>query len=309
LTFGSQIVLDQCWTKSDLKGSPSEKKSRPLKPSPAGLPSNPPKLHNPLPPLPEELQNSIRSVNPTDGLKLIALTFDLCEGQGEIAGYDADIVDLLRAAKIKATFFAGGKWLHSHPDRAMQLMADPLFEIGNHSWNHPNFRLISEPQIHEQIIRTQTRYEVLRENLAQKIQAQGIDITEMDKIPKVPFTFRFPYGTCNEQALRVTAALGLPAIQWNVVTADSCRSQTAEKIARTIVKKAKPGAIVIMHANGKGIHTAHALALCLPQLRNLGYQFVTISELLQTGPVVSAATCYETKPNDNLRYDRPGKKK
>ena len=41
-----------------------------------------------------------------------------------------------------------------------------------------------------------------------------------------------------------------------------------------------------MHANGKGTHTARALALCVPQLQNQGYQFVTISELLQAGPAL-----------------------
>ena len=112
-----------------------------------------------------DLQNSIRSVTPAEGRKLVALTFDLCEGKGELAGYDADIVDFLRASKVKATFFAGGKWLQSHPDRAMQLMADPLFEIGNHSWNHPNFRLISEAAMHEQIVRTQAQYEIIWEEL------------------------------------------------------------------------------------------------------------------------------------------------
>jgi peptidoglycan/xylan/chitin deacetylase (PgdA/CDA1 family) len=190
----------------------------------------------------------------------------------------------------------------------MQLMADPLFEIGNHSWNHPNFRLISEAAMQEQIVRTQAQYELIWEDLAQKVQAQDLDSSEMNKIPKILLTFRFPFGTCNEPALRVTAAQGLPAIQWNIVTADSCKTQTADKIAQTIVKRAKPGAIVIMHANGKGIHTARALAICVPQLQQQGYEFVTISELLQAGPVFSTATCYEEKPNDNLRYDRMPKK-
>ncbi len=308
LTFGSQIVLDGCWSPAELEAKSSEKKSAPPKRSPhTPQPPNSPK--NTLPALPPDRQNSIRSVTPADGRKLIALTFDLCEGKGEIAGYDADIVNFLRASKVKATFFAGGKWMQSHPDRAMQLMADPLFEIGNHSWSHPNFRLVSEPEMHEQIARTQAQYEIIWEDLAKRVKAQGLDSGEMNNIPKLPFTFRFPYGTCNEQALRVTASHGLPAIQWNIVTADSAKSQTAEKITRVIMKRAQPGSIIILHANGKGINTARALPLCVPQLLNQGYQFVTISELLQTGPVFAAAICYEEKPNDNQRYDRIFNKK
>ena len=75
--------------------------------------------------------------------KLIALTFDLCEQPGEIAGYDGAIFDYLRANGIKATFFAGGKWMRSHAERAQQLMSDPLFEMGNHSEAHRNLKLLS----------------------------------------------------------------------------------------------------------------------------------------------------------------------
>ena len=120
-------------------------------------------------------------------------------------------------------------------------MADPLFEIGNHSWSHPNFRLIPKRQMHEQIVRTQAQYEILWEDLATKVQVKSIDGREMNKIPRMPLTFRFPYGTCSPQALRVTAALGLPAIQWNIVTADSCKTQTAEKNCLDHCEKVQPG--------------------------------------------------------------------
>jgi peptidoglycan-N-acetylglucosamine deacetylase len=309
LTFGSQIVLDGCWSETELKGTFLEKKTLPRKPAPARPQQMPASCKNTLPPLPTHLQNSIRSVIPADGRKLIALTFDLCEGQGEIAGYDADIVDFLRTNKIKATFFAGGKWMKSHPERTMQLIADPLFEIGNHSWNHPNFRLLSEAAMQEQIMRTQAQYEILWENLAARVQAKDLPSSEMNKIPRLPFTFRFPYGTCTPQALHLTAGLGLPAIQWSIVTADPVKSQTAERIARTILNRVKPGAIIIMHANGKGIHTARALSLCVPQLQHQGYQLVMVSELFQAGPVFSTATCYQEKPDDNEHYDRINRKK
>src|SRR5262249_29725469 len=59
---------------------------------------------------------------PAGAEKMIALTFDLCEQPDEVAGYQGDIVDLLRAEKARATFFAGGKWLLTHKLRAEQLM-------------------------------------------------------------------------------------------------------------------------------------------------------------------------------------------
>ena len=68
------------------------------------------------------------------GKKLVALTLDLCETPGELAGYDGAIVDILRVRGVKATFFAGGQWMASHKARTGQLLSDPLFEVGTHGW-------------------------------------------------------------------------------------------------------------------------------------------------------------------------------
>ena len=191
LTFGSQKILSSCWTEADLRGTAAEKKTSSKRlPPPPPLP--PPSCQNALPPLPSMLQAHIRAVAPPPGEKPLALTFDLCEGQGEITGYDGDIVDFLRSRGLKATFFAGGKWLQSHPERGMQLMADPLFEIGNHSWNHPNFKSLSAPQIQEQVVRTMAQYELLWEKLRRKAQSQDIPASEMETILACRLPSAFP---------------------------------------------------------------------------------------------------------------------
>jgi peptidoglycan/xylan/chitin deacetylase (PgdA/CDA1 family) len=282
-TFGSQAILEKLWSPAELQGeSPHISLNLP--------PANP----NPqtiLPPVPAQWQNSIRGVNPLKGRKVMALTFDLCEGAREISGYDAGIVNYLRAQGVRATFFAGGKWLHSHPEKGMQLMADPLFEIGNHSWSHPNFRQLTAKAMEDQILRTQVQYEVLWQELARRARAKGLDPAEMEKIPRVPCAVRFPYGTCNAQALQILARLGLTAIQWNIVTGDPDKHQYAQRIAAIILHMIEPGSIIICHANGRGWWTAEALPLFVPKLKDLGYEFVTISELLQCGPAVATPDC------------------
>ena len=85
------------------------------------------------------------------GIRRIALTFDLCEQPYEIAGYQGDIVDFLRDRDIAATFFAGGKWLLTHAERAGQLMSDDRFEIANHAWEHRNLRLLSGTRLATEI--------------------------------------------------------------------------------------------------------------------------------------------------------------
>jgi peptidoglycan-N-acetylglucosamine deacetylase len=285
LAFGSQVTLDKLWPPAALQ---AESPLIPLKSPPAG--PNPKTI---LPPVPAQWQHSIRGVEPLHGRKVVALTFDLCEAAGGISGYDAGIVNYLRAQRVQATFFAGGKWLHSHPEKAMQLMADPLFEIGNHSWNHPHFQHLSAKAMADQILRTQAQYEVLWQELARRTHAQGIDPREMEKIPRVPRAFRFPYGACNAQALQLLARLGLVDIQWSIVTGDPDRHQYARRIASVILNRVEPGAIIICHANGRGWWTADALPLFIPRLKALGYEFVTISELLQCGPAVATEDCVQ----------------
>lgn len=286
LTCGSRLLLEKLWTPAELQGE------SPLPPAASPPPASPP-LKTQLPPVPVEWQNSIRKVNPLQNRKVVALTFDLCEGAREISGYDAGIVNYLRAQQVEATFFAGGKWLASHPEKALQLMADPLFEIGNHSWSHPNFRALSEKAMADQVLRTQAQYEALWQELSRRAAARGINPSEMEKIPRVPRVFRFPYGACSDAALRVLARLGLPAIQWSIVTGDPDKRQYAHRIAQAILSRIQPGAIIICHANGRGWWTADALPLFVPKLRDQGYTFVTVSALLRSGPALATPDCLQ----------------
>jgi peptidoglycan/xylan/chitin deacetylase (PgdA/CDA1 family) len=112
---------------------------------------------------------------------------------------------------------------------------------------------------------------------------------------------RFPYGRCNAKSLAAVADAGLLAIQWDVVTGDPDPHVSAKTIANTILTRAHPGAIIVAHANGRGLHTAEALALALPKLKEEGYNFVTVSELLKAGKPVIASSCYLNHPGDSPR--------
>lgn len=261
----------------------------------------------PQKPLPSGWAGSIRSVKPYHSEKLIALTFDLCEAANEKSGYDASIINYLRDHRIKATLFVGGKWMRSHPEKTMQLMADPLFEIGNHSWSHANLGVLSGSRLYDQITWAQAEYQYWRNQLLKSDCAIKLGDTAIAQTQPAPTLFRFPYGTCNAEALTAVNQAGLVAIQWNIVSGDPAKGQTAKYIARTILNQAQPGAIIVAHANGRGWHTAEALPIIFSELTQRGYQFVTVSELLAKGEIVSANSCYEMKPGDNLRYNRLSK--
>jgi peptidoglycan/xylan/chitin deacetylase (PgdA/CDA1 family) len=115
---------------------------------------------------------------------------------------------------------------------------------------------------------------------------------------------RFPYGRCDAKSLTAVADAGLLAIQWDLVTGDPDPHQSAKAIVNTILTRVHPGAIIVAHANGRGWHTADALAIAIPKLKEEGYSFVTVSELLKAGKPVIAANCYLTRPGDMPRLAR-----
>ena len=230
------------------------------------------------------------------------MTFDLCEQPGEVAGYDGGIVDYLRKEHVKATFFAGGKWLRSHEERARQLMADPLFEIANHSEAHRNLRQLNGSRLPDEILGPQRAYATIRTALSQS-QCAREHQDAMSRVPAAPTLFRFPYGACNGAAIDAVNKLGLTAIQWDLATGDPVPATSANAIAQTMLHRALPGSIVVSHANGRGWHTAEGLALAIPKLRAKGFEFVTVSELLAAGKPVVEQRCYDNHPGDTDRYD------
>ena len=301
-TAGAPSLQALCFSPAALASNLDERAPRRL----MGRPDTRPVKRElaPFNPIPDDMAGSIRRVRIKDGRKLIALTFDLCEARGEVSGYDGAIIDTLRQNHVKATFFAGGKWMLDHDERAQQLMSDPNFEIGNHSWSHANVRRLDTPRTLSEIRNAQSAYESVRAELSSR-QCLAGDAEALSKVPPRLGLYRFPYGACNAGALRTIAGQGLLAIQWDVAMADPVLMQTGERIVRTVLARVKPGSIIIGHANGRGAHTNDALPVLIPELKKRGYEFVTVSELLAAGEPEIAQECYDEKPGDVDRYDRP----
>jgi peptidoglycan-N-acetylglucosamine deacetylase len=285
----------QCWSAEALGGRPGEKAIHRSTYDPAIEPRGEDVA---LPPVPAGRRGSIRGVRLPKGLRLVALTFDLCSNPNEISGYEGEIVDKLRGLGVKATFFPSGKWLLDHKERAEQLIADPLFEVGSHSWTHRNFRLLPVEGAAADLALDLKADAAIRRALNAKACFRPASV------PAHTALFRFPFGTCNAGTLAAVNDAGLLAIQWDVVSGDPVKAITAEAIRQGVVSHVKPGSIVVMHANGRGFHTAGALPLVIDDLRKRGFEFATVSELLAKGEPVIADSCYELKPGDNARYDK-----
>lgn len=191
----------------------------------------------------------------------VALTFDACETPGKRAGYDARIVRILTASRTPATLFLGGLWMRSHPAVTRELAGNGLFELGSHSYSHPDLTKISNSRISAEVLMAQ------REMLRLTGRAARV--------------FRLPFGFNNERVLRMVAARGLHVIQWDVVTGDPDPNVSADDIVGAVRGGAGNGSIIIMHMNGRGWHTAEALPGVIRVLRERGLRPVTVSRLLR----------------------------
>jgi peptidoglycan-N-acetylglucosamine deacetylase len=302
---GTSGQLRQCWMPEELRGTPEEKG---IVQNVASAYRRPPAGRPQATPLPREWRGAIRRVDLPLGVMKVALTFDLCEQPHEVAGYDGPIIDFLRKTKTRATFFAGGKWIVTHTKRAREVIADPLFEVGNHTWEHRNLRSVRGERLLNEINAAQIAYgQVYAELVRQQCIApeRGYKVQGLDVQPGVPQLFRFPFGACDVQSLRAVADAGLIAIQWDLSSGDPARRLSASHMADAVLRSVRPGSIVLFHANGRGWRTAQALGVILSALRARGYELVTVSDLLNTKgarPVISQ-TCYDARPGDTNRYD------
>ncbi|WP_454914715.1 polysaccharide deacetylase family protein [Xanthobacter sediminis] len=290
---GAWAAGPACYPAAALAARPGEEQ---VQPHPPGEPVTLPAVAlAPAVPVPAALRGSIRRVDLPAGVRLVALTFDLCEASSERSGYDGAIVDYLRAEGVAATFFGGGKWLMSHGERGAQLIADPTFEMGNHTWSHANLTVRSGEAMQRQVDDADVAFALTRADAT----AQGC---ALPAVPARPALFRFPYGSCSAESLAYVNDTGHLAIQWDVDSGDPA-FLGAKLMADDMERQIRPGSIVLMHANGRGKHTAEALKRLVPALKAKGYRFVTVSQLLAAGRPVIADTCYSLKPGDTRVYD------
>ncbi|MFD5162142.1 polysaccharide deacetylase family protein [Streptomyces hawaiiensis] len=184
-------------------------------------------------------------------VKCIALTFD----DGPAAPETATLLTHLARYKARVTFFTVGQNVAAHPD-LVRAEAKAGHEIGNHSWNHPDLTRLTRQQIASQIDRTSAAIKA----------ATG----------KTPTLLRPPYGAINRT---VRTATTLSPVLWDVDTED-WKYRDPAKVARTVIDKAQPNDVVLLH----DIHPTSVAAVpeILRTLTARGYHFVTVSHLRAT---------------------------
>ncbi len=191
-----------------------------------------------------------------------ALSFD----DGPHPEFTPRLLDILARHQAHGSFFMIGKSAKRYPEVVRQV-ADAGHAIGNHSWDHSSFPLISG-----------------RERRAQ------IRACENAIVPYGVRLFRPPYGHQDFASHLDAVLLGYRVVTWSSVAQDWL-DHDAAWIAGRIVNEIYPGSIILLH---DGLYhylderyadrgaMLEAVDMVLTRLAGR-FQFVTIPELFRRG--------------------------
>ncbi|BBB92308.1 MAG TPA: polysaccharide deacetylase family sporulation protein PdaB [Methylomusa anaerophila] len=186
--------------------------------------------------------------------KVVALTFDHSWGNK----FTPSILDTLKQHDLKVTFFIMGPWAKKYPEVAQRMVTDG-HEIASHGYRHENYGDMPPAWVKEDITKAQ---ELIKE-------VTGVE-TKL---------IRPPNGHYSQTSLKVADELGYKTIIWNVDSLD-WKNPGRDVIIDRIMKRIKPGAIILMHASDTPVQTAEALPVVIEKIKAEGYKIVTVSELL-----------------------------
>lgn len=186
--------------------------------------------------------------------KKIALSFDAAWGNEDTT----KILEILKKHDIHVTFFMTGGWVESYPDDVKAILAAG-HDLGNHSENHKNMSQLSDEEKKEELMKVHTKVQELT----------GYEM----------FLFRPPYGDYDNAVVNVAKDCGYFTIQWDVDSLD-WKDYGVDSIIKTVTrhKHLGNGSIILCHNGAK--YTAQALDTLIATLKNEGYTFVPISELI-----------------------------
>jgi peptidoglycan/xylan/chitin deacetylase (PgdA/CDA1 family) len=186
----------------------------------------------------------------------VAITFD----DGPHPENTPRLLDLLAERRVRATFYLIGEPVTLHPDVVRRTMAEG-HEVGSHTWSH-------------RFLTTQSGHSIARE-LARTEEA----IEDAIGIP--PRSLRPPYGAVTRGMARwIDHQFGYPTVLWSV-TARDWEGPGASVITERLVTETTAGSIILNHDTVTA--TVDAMPETLDRLLDRGFQFVTVSELIELG--------------------------
>lgn len=209
----------------------------------------------------EPLPITTAEVKPLDPeKKYVAFTFD----DGPHPENSQKITDKLLEYGGKGTFFVVGNLIYGDREKGMKYAYEHGMEIALHCWSHDWYYTKNPEKYHDEVYR-------------------GADAIK-NSIGVWPTLMRPPGGNITEEQYKSSE---FAVIIWDVDSNDWRYKSNKERsqrenidiIVNNIMSEVKPGSIILMHE----IYENSYLAFCeaIDKLAAQGYEFVTVSELLQ----------------------------
>ncbi|MGE9311156.1 polysaccharide deacetylase family protein [Niabella sp. CJ426] len=189
--------------------------------------------------------------------KKIALTFD----DGPLNNYTPQILSILEACKVRATFFCIGKNAAMHADLLKQVHEQGHI-IGSHSYSHGFwFDLLSSKKMEADL---QQAHHLFQNEL-------GLNVK----------WFRPPYGVTNPNLKKAVERMGYTAIGWNVRSMDTV-AKDDQGLLNKLKQSLKPGGIFLFHDTMAV--TVSVLADFIIYAQQQGYEITPLDKLLNLQP-------------------------
>lgn len=192
--------------------------------------------------------------------KLIALTFD----DGPDKDFTPQVLDILKKNDIKATFFVVGENVGWNPE-ILKREYEEGHAIGNHTFTHINVAKRDYSEVDKEINKTQEAIKKV--------------------IGKEPSLFRPPYRAISREMCSIAKSKNMDIVLWSDLDPRDWSNPGVDYIVDTIMSKVKNGTIILLHdynnLRNKRSQTVQALDIVIPKLKEKGYKFVTVPELIE----------------------------
>lgn len=185
---------------------------------------------------------------------VVAISFDAAWGNEDTN----EILSILEKNGVKATFFMTGEWVENYPEDVKKIY-EAGHDLANHSENHKNMSQLSYGDCESELMKVHNKVKELT----------GYDM----------YLFRPPYGDYDNDVICKATECGYYTIQWSIDSLDWKNYGVDDIIERVLNHKAlKPGAIILCHNGAQ--YTAKALDTLIKCVKEKGYEFVPISQLI-----------------------------
>jgi len=189
---------------------------------------------------------------------VVALTFD--DGPNE--PYTSRVLDVLRQADVKATFFLLGANVERHPETVGRILGEG-HDIGNHTVDHAVLPLRGPGHIRSTIRGASDIIE----------RACGVR----------PRLFRAPHGWRNPWVDAIARQEGCRPVAWTLGVYDTARPGS-DRIRQRVVDGLANGCIILLHdGRGTEVHAdasqvVDALPGIIDEARRRGFRFATLGQ-------------------------------